>query len=487
MPAAVTPSALAVLPENYKALLYVLALSFPGQSKTALVRQLRDMGARATAARAFDAVALNEILEPLQRLEWLSHSGGAGQPICLLPGRRNLVLQQLSSDASKSQWLEILRGSLVAPRTAWDAPTKEFQLQSLWLAMLQGQAFDLQQCLNRLEDWEVEAPAQQLLADEAGKQVFASLFPAVQCLLLEDYLQLLNCNLQQADEPYRLGLMLLARNPEHGDLALQLLQQALWRGDWQQFAALGNSALAVMQQFIAGVLAGSYAPALTVLHEWTASIKRQSKKRKLDLPPVINGFYCLALLASGDPQRYPTLKQAVNLGVKERYGRGYPALLLLVEQLLGSSKGLAQDFDGFVAFNGFDGLLLALALYWADAEVVRRPAWRLQLEAFAGQLSADGYHWLAAEVEALLAQQFGHSWQPPTWYSAKGLQPLVGIYQRQEAWQHALTALALLNPNKATATAVKSSTSRIAWLINASTYATHIEPREQKLSAKGQW
>ena len=487
MPAATTPSALAVLPENYKALLYVLALSFPGQSKTALVRQLRDMGARVSATRAFDAAALGEILEPLQRLEWLSHSGGTGQPICLLPGRRNLVLQQLSSDASKSQWLEILRGSLVAPRTAWDAPTKEFQLQSLWLAMLQGQAFDLQQCLDRLDDWEVETPAQQLLADEAGKQVFASLFPAVQCLLLQDYLQQLNCALQPADEVYRLGLLLLARNPEHGDLALQLLQQALWRGDWPQFAALGNSALAVMQQFISAVLSGSYTPALAALHEWTASIKRQSKKRKLDLPPVLNSFYCLAMLASGDPQRYPALKQAISLGVKGFYGRSYPALLLLVEQLQGSSKGLAQGFDGVVVFNGFDGLLLALALYWADAEVVRRPAWRLQLEGFAGQLSADGYHWLAAEVEALLAQQFGLSWQPPAWYSAKGLQPLVGIYQRQESWQHALTALALLNPNKGATTAVKSSTSRIAWLISASAHASHVEPREQKLSAKGQW
>ena len=60
MPAATTPSALAVLPENYKALLYVLALSFPGQNKTALVRQMRDMGARVSATRAFDAAALGE-------------------------------------------------------------------------------------------------------------------------------------------------------------------------------------------------------------------------------------------------------------------------------------------------------------------------------------------------------------------------------------------------------------------------------------------
>ena len=67
MPAPQAPSALAVLPDNYKALLYVLALSFPGQHKTALVRHLREMGVRASATRAFDAASLSEILEPLQR------------------------------------------------------------------------------------------------------------------------------------------------------------------------------------------------------------------------------------------------------------------------------------------------------------------------------------------------------------------------------------------------------------------------------------
>jgi superfamily II DNA or RNA helicase len=203
---------------------------------------------------------------------------------------------------------------------------------------------------------------------------------------------------------------------------------------------------------------------------------------------MLNSFYCLAMLASGDPQRYPLLKQAVNVGVKECYGRSYPALLMLVEQLQGNSRALAQGFDGAVAFNGFDGLLLALGLYWIDAEVVRSPAWRIQLEAFAKQLQRDGYLWLSAEVEALLAQQFGHVWQPPAWYTDKGLLPLVGIYQRQEAWQHALAALALLNPSKtAGANEAKQSGSRLAWLIDSSSQNPQLEPREQKMGAKGQW
>ena len=109
--------------------------------------------------------SLNEILEPLQRLQWLSEAG-SGQPICLLPGRRNLVLQQLSGDSNKDRWLDLLRSSLGAPRAGWEVQTQEYQLHSLWLAILQGQAFELRQILERLASWNVEAPAQQLFSDD---------------------------------------------------------------------------------------------------------------------------------------------------------------------------------------------------------------------------------------------------------------------------------------------------------------------------------
>lgn len=484
MSAPQTPSALAVLPDNYKALLYVLALSFPGQNKTALVRYLREMGVRASATRAFDSPSLNTILEPLQRLQWLS-SGGSGQPVCLLPGRRNLVLQQLSSDSNKARWLDLLRSSLGAPRAGWEVQTQEYQLHGLWLAILQGQAFELRQILERLASWDVPVPAEQLFADEVGKQVFASLNQEVQILLLEDHLQRLNGHLQPASEVYRVALALFKRAPQQTELGQQLLLQALWRGDWAQFGRLVEELAGVPGGFIQSLLCGDSAAALAALQGWSG-LKRATRKRQLELPAPLHGFYCLALLGSADPQQHAPLKQAINLAIKGRFGRAYAVLLQLLEQLQGTRQGGLQGLQGGLAFNGFDGLMLALGVYWSDAEEGRLPGWQKLLEAFQRQLSADGYHWLAAEVEALLAEQAGQAWTAPDWYVSAGLVPLVRLYRRQAAWQHALTALAQLNPQHG-AVAPSSSNSRLAWLISGQGAYLQVEPREQKLNAKGQW
>ena len=212
-----------------------------------------------------------------------------------------------------------------------------------------------------------------------------------------------------------MALTLFKRAPQQAELGLQLTLQALWRGDWTQFSRLVEEVAAVPDAFIRGLLSGDSSSALAALQAWNG-LRRPTKKRSLELPPLCMGFYCLALLAGGDPQHFPALKQAIGLGLKEHYGRAYPALSMLLEQLQGSSQGLDQGLRGTLAFNGFDGLLLALVVYWSDAEEGRLPGWQKLLEAFQRQLSADGYHWLAAEVEALLAEQAGHPWQAPQWY-----------------------------------------------------------------------
>ena len=79
MSAPATRSGLAVLPDAYKAVLYVLVLAFPGKHKTGLLGQLREMGVRSSSTRAMDGPALNEILEMLHRRGWVT-LGGDGQP-----------------------------------------------------------------------------------------------------------------------------------------------------------------------------------------------------------------------------------------------------------------------------------------------------------------------------------------------------------------------------------------------------------------------
>ncbi|MCG4456014.1 DEAD/DEAH box helicase [Pseudomonas sp. MMS21-TM103] len=491
MSAPVTPFGLAALPDAYKAVLYVLALSFPGKHKTALLEQLREMGVRSTSSRAMDGPALSEILAMLHRLDWVS-LGGGGQPYCLPPERRNLVLQQLNSDVSKDSWLLALRSSIAPQRSAWDIPSQASQRLSLWLAILGGQTGDVRQGLALLQSSSLrqtltgESPCQQLLADEPGRQVFATLKHEVKSLLLEDYLEQVNWQLQPADEAYRQGLALVADSSVSVELSLQLMLQALWRGDWLQFEALGQGGLAFMQQFIQLMLRGQYPQALLAMQEWLLAIKRQSKKRKVDLPPILNGFYCLLLLASADKQLYPALKQAVSLGLKEYYGRAYPALQMLVEQQQASGRRLDPGLSEPLSFSGFDGLLLALGLYWANAEVVREPVWREQVSGFRDNLAAADYHWLAEELDALLAQQFAQPRRRPGWHQAAGLVPLVSLYQRQEAWQHALTALSLLKPGKAeSGIAQIQKSARLAWFVTFNPNQLSVEPREQKLGAKG--
>jgi superfamily II DNA or RNA helicase len=486
-------SGLAVLPDTYKAVLYILALSFPGKHKTGLLGQLREMGVRNSATRAMDGPALNEILEMLHRLDWVS-LGGDGQPYCLQPGRRNLVLQQLTTDARRTTWLQSLHSSITPTRNAWDIPSPASQQLNLWMAILAGHALSVQQGLTLLHTTAqrdavpAESPCQHLLVDEVGKQVFATLRHEVKNLLLEDYLNQADGSLLVVEEAYRQGLTLAAGALASPELSLQLMLQALWRGEWQQYAALGQGSLAFMQLFIQDVLRGNCPQALAAMQAWALAIKRQSKKRKVELPSVLNGFYCLALLASADKQLFPALKQAINLGQKADYGSAYPALQMLVEQQQATLKGIAHPYSGSLYFHGFDGLLLALGLYWADAEQVRQPGWHVQLSAFREQLTGAGYYWLAEEVDALLAQQFAQPRRHPDWHQASGLLPLVSLYQRQEAWQHALTALAMLKPGKSESSAPQvQKPARLAWFVTVNAHVLHVEPREQKLGAKGQW
>src|SRR5690606_24058106 len=99
---------------------------------------------------------------------------------------------------------------------------------------------------------------------------------------------------------------------------------------------------------------------------WLAEVRKQSKKRALDLPPALNLFYCLALIGSHDPQQYPQLKQAVALGLKKRHGMAYEPLQQLLEKLQGTRLHSALPAPLHPP-SGLDGLVHALALHWLEA------------------------------------------------------------------------------------------------------------------------
>jgi hypothetical protein len=472
--------------------MYGLVTSFPGKGKTSLLKLLRSMDVKDPHGNLLDVATLYEILEELQRDEWVVlEKRPEAQFLCVAPPRRNRVLLSLLQSKNCDDWLDEIKTGLPL-LSAWQTPGRPRILQDLWLNLLSDDTGALANSLQQASylfvhsDAPVPHPMQLLQADPQGLEVFARLNDDTRALLLGDHLNLLNNVLGPAGLSYELALEEIEARPNR-ELALELSLQAVWRGDWVTLQYLASDELELLQQTIQLILHGQVSETLLLLRGWLTEMRRLTKKRKIDLPPVLNLFYCLALVAENDPKQRAQLKQAITLGDKERYGPAYHVLLNLFEQLQGEKPSLSSTYLPHRT-NGLDGLVGALALYWLDAPQARKDNWRLKLEEYRDQLDREGYAWLAAEFDALIAAQYAVPRQLADVHLSADLQPLVSLCHRQEAWEHALNALTQLRPGKAAATPVADdNNTRLAWLISIGTYSRKVEPREQKRNSKGQW
>lgn len=477
------------LPDNCRALLYALATAFPGKGKTSLLKLLRTMGICGPDDKLLDATALPGLLQLLQDQGWVEvEQRNEGLYFVVTAQRRNSVLLSLLGAADGTLRLQQIDASLPA-LGQWQVPGKPRALQELWLNLLNGSGQLLRQSLSlssRLlgtNEWAAQHPMQLLQSDPAGLKVFGQLDEAVRGLLLEDHLRLNNSLLGAVQESYALARHEIARCPSPA-LGLQLMQQALWRGDWEALRHC-DELDPLTYQSLQLMLRGQASETLQLLRNWLTDQRRQTKKRKIDLPPLLNALYCLALVTENDSQHHAALKQALVLGEKQNYGSAYALLYQLFEQLRGNTPELPNLRS--IALNGLDGLLLALACYWLDAPLAREQDWCTTLQDYRAQLDQQGYAWLAAEFDALIAVQFDVPRQLHDLHHDTGLKPLAALHQRQEAWQHALNALSQLKPASAPTSPAGTKTTRLAWLVNPHSWPNQLEPREQKLGAKGQW
>ena len=478
------------LPDNCRTLLYALATAFPGKGRTSLLKLLRSMDICDHDGRLLDAATLPVLLQLLQDEGWVDvEQRNEGQYFVVPASRRNSVLLSLLGAADGALRLQQIGASLPA-LGQWQAPGKPRALQELWLNLLWGDGPRLEQWLDiagrlleRSGEWPALHPMQFLQADGDGIAVFARLDQAVRGLLLEDYLRQNSNRSGAVQASYELAKQELPLCPFPA-LGLQVMQQALWRGDWETLKQCA-SLVPLTSQSVQLVLRGQTGEALLLLRSWLTEQRRQTKKNKVDLPPLLNAMYCLALIAENDTKYHGALKQALALGEKQRYGSAYPVLYQLFEQLRGSAPELS--YLRSTELDGLDGLLLALAFYWLDAPLAREVGWCTKLQDHRAQLDQQGYAWLAAEFDALISAQFGVPRLLHDVHEDAGLKPFVTLLQRQEAWEHALYALTQLKQASAPAHAAAKKTTRLAWLVNPRGWSTQLEPREQKLSAKGQW
>ena len=497
MTALSTDFTLDTLPAHTMAVLHALALLPSGESKAALLALLQLNLIRDEHGKAVNGDKLGVILGDLEHRGAIVRT--AGLPYRIAPPARNAVLLQLMDEqAELSAWAELLCEHLPLPRNQWDVPSATAIQLRLWLAILQGKAEPTQQWLAQYQQLmqaggaTPQPPFKRLFTNAAGRQLFDRLDDDIQVLLLQDYLPDANWRLDHFAEGYRYALSRLDDGyRDWDDLTAQLLLQGIWRADFELVRQPGaeGDGLPVARLCYLPVLQGRFAEALSMLDDWLADIRAQTKKRTVDLPAPLNAFYCLALIGSQDKARQPQLKQAIASAIKQRYGHSYYVLqhLLLLQE--GTALSAKLQLPDASALCGVDGLLLALGAFWLDVNQARTPAWQAALASFRDQMFEEGYVWVAEELAALLERQFGERRAHPRWHAERGLIPLVAAYQRQEAWQHALNALKLLGAGKSPEgkANVDSKQTRLAWLLTLAPHGALLEPREQKLGAKSQW
>ena len=130
----------------------------------------------------------------------------------------------------------------------------------------------------------------------------------------------------------------------------------------------------------------------------------------------------------------------------------------------------------------------ALCLYWVDESRAKKRLPKI-LEPIYQRAVTSGYQWLAmetAELLSLLKPRSSYDTQAAIYREDSGILSIVELIKPQEGWELCLNAL--VNIHKKPQTKGKTeSPKRLAWFITFYPSKCIVQPREQKINAKGIW
>jgi SNF2 family DNA or RNA helicase len=251
---------------------------------------------------------------------------------------------------------------------------------------------------------------------------------------------------------------------------------AVYRG-WLNFLRGDN------QQAIANYTAG------------IKSLKKATGKRQVYFSTMGGLFFILALLKDGSRESLQEALDYTSLLARQSdhwLKSIYAQLKILLQVQLGDITQKEFIISNRILFpeehNSLETLFFALCHYWVDADRAKKHLPRL-LEEFYQQAVASGYHWLAMESAELLSRlkpNSSYETQAEILREDIGIDSIIDVMQPQEPWEMCLNALA--NLQKEPQALVKAQTElRLAWFITFYPSKCILQPREQKVNAKGEW
>ncbi|MBT9315395.1 DEAD/DEAH box helicase [Leptothoe spongobia] len=219
-------------------------------------------------------------------------------------------------------------------------------------------------------------------------------------------------------------------------------------------------------------------------------LARKQVNKKAVIGGIAGLFYMLALLKSGEPKH---LKQAITLSTPLMQSSGYLSnayrllheITVLHQGQLSVRQRLLEMIECYRddPNDSFGMFFSMLCLYWLDLDEARATLPR-PLAFFAEQANDAGLHWLATEAAEMLHRLVPDS-DYGEWLHQRQSVSIVDTLQPHSTWE--LSLKALTNVAGATAKHSVKSERRLAWFLTLYTKHWLLQPKEQKLSAKGTW
>lgn len=247
-------------------------------------------------------------------------------------------------------------------------------------------------------------------------------------------------------------------------------------------------------------LQGNYAETIALSNSALRFYKKESGKRKVYFDSVTGIFLVLALIREGSAASLQEAEQYAHLIAAQGYNHWLSVIYTCLEkvcQVLQGNSTAKRYLTGTPVSTldssmSFEVLIDCLTLYWVDLAEARKKVPRVMRE-FYERAIASGYDWFAMEAATLMSRLNGslkESKQATPLQEKTGIHPLVDLIKPKEPWEISLTALAGLNPKVDTGQKTSSATTdyRLAWFLTF--YSENnwtLQPKEQKISAKGGW
>ena len=473
-------------------LLYALALFDAPLSQSALLDLflLRRL-AIAQAGVLPSAVTVREQLIVLSEKHLVMPISGRGY--ALREGLQLPVICHLLEHDDIADWLASVRGLLNqrGEYTQWKIDNAAFCRRELFFSCLLNEAEGFRywrQEFIKANSGETKNLGEVLFKHEAGQRIFSGFSELIQGVLLADVLAQANWSASDSRLAFEYVKTHLNQFGKGLSLLIEpLIWQAFLRADFDCLRELEHycsEEQAPTHAFALAVLRGDYALALEQTELIAKAIKKKTGKRKIHFSDVLGLLYSVCLLALDTPENRKKLKEHVDEGMKHNDAFTYYLLEALVNHL---AKGVPLVAKRYVLQGelAVETLFEGLALFWENEAA--RPDVQQRLRAALEKYESLGYRWLAAETDALLVQQFGEVAQFPNWHTQHLVRPLYPALQREETWQRALSALSQLNLGAVKEAQHALSEHRLVWGLTLLHDVLMLEPREQKISAKGVW